>query len=104
DTVMLRAYSKYLLQIRVPFSLAYMIETLVDHPRIVRSLVDLFHLRFDPRRAKSGAGRVSELVKQIEERIDSVASLDEDRILRGFLNAVLSTLRTNYFQKQNDGQ
>ena len=33
-----------------------------------------------------------------------MASLDEDRILRRFLNAILATLRTNYFQKDENGE
>ena len=35
--------------------------------------------------------------------LDAVVNLDEDRILRRFLNLVQVTLRTNYFQKAADG-
>ncbi|MFQ5761164.1 MAG: NAD-glutamate dehydrogenase domain-containing protein, partial [Acidiferrobacterales bacterium] len=103
-TVVLRAYCKYLLQIRVPFSRAYMVETLTNHSNIARLLVDLFHARFDPARADKAEVRVADLLPQIEQHIDSVASLDEDRILRSFLNVIQATLRTNFFQKQSDGQ
>jgi glutamate dehydrogenase len=103
ETVMLRAYSKYLQQIRVPFSHAYMVQTLAQNPRIVRLLVELFCIRFDPQKAPDGQQRATELLKKIEEAIDAVASLDEDRILRSFLNLICSTLRTNYFQLTADG-
>ncbi len=104
DTVMLRAYYKYMLQIRIPFSRAYMIETLAKNPRITRMLVDLFHARFDPRRTSNAEQRTAALVKQIQEQVDAVASLDEDRILRSFLNVIQSTVRTNYFQSGTDGE
>ncbi len=103
-TVVLRAYCKYLLQIRVPFSRTYMVETLTNHSNIARLLVDLFRARFDPARVDQAEARVADLLSQIEQHIDSVASLDEDRILRSFLNVIQATLRTNFFQKQSDGQ
>jgi glutamate dehydrogenase len=103
ETVMLRAYSRYSQQIRIPFSHDYMVQTLVHNPHIVRRLVRLFHARFDPRQAKQAAERMDELTRKIVKRIDEVASLDEDRILRTFLNLVQSTVRTNYYQIAADG-
>ena len=103
ETVMLRAYSKYLQQIRVPFSHAYMVQTLAQNPRIVRLLVEYFCTRFDPRKALDAHEAAAQLVKKTQEAIDAVASLDEDRILRSFLNLMRSTLRTNYFQLTADG-
>ncbi|HEY4555821.1 MAG TPA: NAD-glutamate dehydrogenase, partial [Lysobacter sp.] len=35
--------------------------------------------------------------------LDRVSSLDEDRILRSFIGVMDATLRTNYFQRANDG-
>ncbi len=37
------------------------------------------------------------MAEQIEQAIDAVDSLDQDRILRGFLSVVTAMLRTNYF-------
>ncbi|MFT4255574.1 MAG: NAD-glutamate dehydrogenase [Pseudoxanthomonas sp.] len=36
--------------------------------------------------------------------LDRVASLDDDRILRGFIGAIEATLRTSYYQVGKDGQ
>jgi glutamate dehydrogenase len=47
---MLRACCKYLLQADVPFSQAYMEETLRSYPTLARLLVELFEARFDPDR------------------------------------------------------
>ncbi len=104
ETVMLRAYCKYLLQLRSPFSGAYMVETLVGNPRIARLLSELFQTRFDPVRAGRSEAHTASLVTDIEGRIDSVASLDEDRILRSFLNVIQATVRTNYFRQDANGQ
>ncbi|HEY6484682.1 MAG TPA: NAD-glutamate dehydrogenase domain-containing protein [Steroidobacteraceae bacterium] len=101
EIVILRAYCRYLLQTGVPFSQAYMERTLAGNPAIARNLVRLFERRFDPDAVRSarGAQRDAEkLVAQLRSDLDAVASLDEDRILRGYLNVVEATLRTNFYQ------
>jgi glutamate dehydrogenase len=105
EIVVLRAYCRYLLQTGVPFSQAYMERTLAGNPAIARNLVRLFERRFDPTatRPARGAERDGEkLVTQLRTDLDAVASLDEDRILRGYLNVVEATLRTNFYQLQNE--
>ena len=101
EIVILRAYCKYLRQAGTAFSQAYMEETLVASPRIARLLVRLFHNRFDPER--EDAKRVRRLAEQIELALNDVASLDQDRILRRLLAAILGTLRTSYYQTDADG-
>ena len=67
----------------------------------------MFHTRFDPRLELSIAQRgekQSEFLAEIETALGAVESLDEDRILRHFVNAVTSALRTNFYQTDNDGQ
>lgn len=115
----LRAYCKYLLQARIAFSQAYMEETLKTNAPIARTLVELFQRRFDPAQrqgrengqtadgaktaetaatAETAETAGEKLVAQIKELLDKVANLDEDRIIRRFLNAITSTLRTNFYQ------
>ena len=48
DVTVLRAYGRYLLQIKHAFGQTYMERTLAGHPDIARRLVALFHLRFRP--------------------------------------------------------
>ncbi|MEM7209952.1 MAG: NAD-glutamate dehydrogenase [Pseudomonadota bacterium] len=103
DTVMLRAYCKYLLQIRVPFSQSYMIDTLAANTHITAKLVELFHGRFDPDNTLPKA-KQEKIGKSIREMLDEVSNLDEDRILRGFLNLIESTLRTNFYQPDERGE
>ncbi|HVY58908.1 MAG TPA: NAD-glutamate dehydrogenase [Xanthobacteraceae bacterium] len=107
DIALVRTLSRYLRQLRVPYSQDYMWATLARHPAITARIVALFHLRFDPRFAAAGgerAARETLLAAEIETALQAVESLDEDRILRRFLNAVQSALRTNFYQLDADGQ
>ena len=99
----LRACCKYLRQAQIPFSQAYMEETLKRNPDLTRRLVDLFFARFDPAAEKDREKTVQGLVGEIEALLEEVSNLDEDRILRRFLNVIESTLRTNFFQPDAEG-
>lgn len=98
----LRAYAKYLRQAGTTFSQDYLEEALSGHVDVSRMLVDLFETRFDPERhADDPAARADaakQLTVRIEEALDQVASLDQDRILRSFLRLVNATLRTSYYR------
>ncbi len=107
EVALLRTYTKYLRQAGVPFSQDYMERTLAAYPAIAHGLVDLFLLRFDPAlgEAQSDArkSRGEAIEAALATALEGVATLDEDRILRRFLNAVRSTLRTNFWQTAADG-
>ncbi len=106
DVALIRTLSRFLRQIRVPYSQDYMWATLTKHAGITRNIVELFHARFDPR-AEAAANRADKqatLAANIEEALRAVESLDEDRILRQFVNAVQSAIRTNFFQTNESGQ
>jgi len=102
EVAIVRAYAKYLRQAGIPFSQEYMERALAAYPKVARLLVDLFVARFDPALGEAGSGERSARITSIEADfaacLEAVATLDEDRILRRFHNAVLCTLRTNYWQ------
>jgi len=99
EVTVLRAYAKYLRQAAFTFSQDYMEETLRRYPRIARRLARLFVARFDPAASpEERDARCLELTAAIEADLERVANLDQDRILRRFLNLIQSSLRTNYFQ------
>ena len=52
------------------------------------------------RRYPRSADRLQAIETTIADAIEGVATLDEDRILRRFLNAVRCSLRTNYWLRQ----
>ncbi|HWN40733.1 MAG TPA: NAD-glutamate dehydrogenase domain-containing protein, partial [Thermoanaerobaculia bacterium] len=103
EVTVLRAYCKYLRQARIPFSQSYMERTLARNPEITRRLVDLFLTLFDPARQEGSNERAATLVAEIGALLDQVKNVDEDRILRRYLNLVEATLRTNFFQKDAAG-
>jgi glutamate dehydrogenase len=104
EITVLRAIAKYLRQAGSTFSQDYMEDALAAHPSVARGLVELFGLRLDPARFERHRNSARALDRELEVAIDAVESLDEDRILRGFLRVVRAVLRTNYFQSEAAGQ
>ncbi len=101
EILVLRIYFKYLRQLGLQFSQAYVEQALSDNPQIAQKLVALFFARLDPESADPE--RAQALSSDIVEAIDSVSSLDEDRILRRLHNVIEATVRTNYFKRDADG-
>ncbi len=98
QVVVLRAICKYLLQTRAPFSQSYMAHTLASNPRIAALLVQLFLARFDPAPRHDAIKSSEKLTGRIEQALEAVTNLDQDRILRRYLAVIQAMLRTNYFQ------
>jgi glutamate dehydrogenase len=103
QAAVLRAYARYLRQAGILFSQPYMEQALGRAPALASRLVRLFETLFDPRADAGRAERVEALVAAIARALDDVARADDDRIVRRFLDAILSTLRTNHFQRDAAG-
>ncbi|WP_327429175.1 NAD-glutamate dehydrogenase [Streptomyces sp. NBC_01236] len=99
QAMVLRAYAKYLRQAGSTFSQDYMEDTLRNNVHTTRLLVSLFEARMSPDRQRAGVELTDALMEELDAALDQVASLDEDRILRSFLNLIKATLRTNFFQE-----
>ena len=129
----LRAYTRYLRQLGIPFTQAYLERVLTVHPVISGLIVQLFLALFDPdagveARADSGADggagagaeadaaakveaqkvpdaetRAEPLRAAIASGLEAIESAEDDRLLRRYLNLVESTLRTNWFQTDEHG-
>ncbi len=104
QAMVLRAYAKYLRQGGSTFSQDYIETCLTSNVHIARQLVRLFEARTNPAYAKAGTEVSDGLVEEITGALDQVASLDQDRILRSLLRLIQATLRTNYFQRDADGE
>ena len=102
--VILRTYTKYLRQAKAPFSQEYMEQALVGNPSITRNIVKFFEVCFDPAEHKGRNRNIVRLRQQIADGLNKVQSADEDRILRRYQNAVESSLRTNFYQTDADGE
>ncbi|UHC16731.1 NAD-glutamate dehydrogenase [Methylobacterium currus] len=113
DVALVRALGRYLRQLRIRYGQDYLAATLARHPALARRLVALFYARFDPRRdgdrqdgdRQNGdrAAAQDAVRAEIEADLAQVTSLDEDRILRRFVNLVEAAQRTNFFQLGRNG-
>jgi glutamate dehydrogenase len=104
ETSLLRCYTKYLLQLGMPFSQDYMEDVLVAHAAFVRLLIDQFKFQFDPDLSKSAREKQLDLLlPKVQRRINKAKNVDEDRILSAFAGAINATLRSNYFQHDANG-
>ncbi|WP_299593090.1 NAD-glutamate dehydrogenase [uncultured Microbulbifer sp.] len=105
EVTMLRAYARYLKQTKFSASQSYIAATLANHVEITRNLVALFRAMFDPRinaTDRQDQSRVERLIKKIHDGLDNVDNLNEDQVIRRYLDLIRGTLRTNFFQL--DGQ
>ncbi len=100
----LRAYAKYLRQAGTTFSQEYIEKVLLGNVRLARLLVRYFEARLAPGRSEEVRSELCDALKEeVLASLDEVASLDEDRILRAYLEMIAATLRTNFFQKTESG-
>ncbi|MBV1699907.1 MAG: NAD-glutamate dehydrogenase, partial [Hyphomicrobiales bacterium] len=107
DIALIRTLSRFLRQVRVPYSQDYMWTTLRKHAAIAAEIVALFHARFDPALGPADGERAAvqeTIAAKIETALQAVDSLDEDRIVRRFVNAVQSAIRSNFYQHGADGR
>ncbi|NOZ43281.1 MAG: NAD-glutamate dehydrogenase [Alphaproteobacteria bacterium] len=104
QVLILRVYSKYLRQLSLSYSETYMQDTLTQNWQIARNLAALFETNFALEPAEASREDASlKLEKTIRRQFENVASLDQDRMLRSYLNVITSSLRTNFYQTCDDG-
>ncbi|WP_067830016.1 NAD-glutamate dehydrogenase [Actinomadura kijaniata] len=100
QAMVLRAYALYLRQTGTSFSKRYIEQVLLRNAQITRLLVRLWESRMDPSLAGGESERSAGITEEITGKLDEVASLDEDRILRAYLAMIQATLRTNHYQRK----
>ncbi|WP_100959297.1 NAD-glutamate dehydrogenase [Bosea sp. FBZP-16] len=104
EAALLRALGRYLRQVGAPYAQGYIADALTRHSGIATGLVKLFVAKFDPHLSdEKRAEQMKAERERIEAALADVTSLDEDRILRRFVNLIDATLRTNFFQIGPDG-
>jgi glutamate dehydrogenase len=103
----LRTYARYLKQIRFGFSQEFISDTLCKYAKISADLVFYFESRFDPASTPSGetgSHHEADIEARLLAAFDQVALLNEDRILRRYLNLMRATLRVNHFRTDDHGR
>ncbi|MBV6631773.1 MAG: NAD-glutamate dehydrogenase [Alphaproteobacteria bacterium] len=106
EVALLRAYSRYLRQLRFPLSQLALAKILAANPKITKELVSLHHAMHDPAGPEDKAARDSAVgghLVALDHALEDVNSLDDDRAIRAFISVIRETLRTNYFQRDKAG-
>jgi glutamate dehydrogenase len=96
QVAILRAYRKYRQRVSASFTEEYQNDAFAANPTIAAGLVHLFDATFDPVSSVAPAD-VEAIRESIGVALQSVASLDQDRILRGMFGTIEATVRTNVY-------
>ena len=106
EAAFLRTCARYRQQTGLDPSQAIQEEALAAYPDIARGLLELARVKFDPEFAsdrKQRSDAVAEAAERLRKALDDVASLDHDRALRRIFHLVQATLRTNFYQRDENG-
>ena len=95
--LVLRAYGRYLQQAGIPQSQDFIAGALNRYPDIARALHALFLARLDPAEEGEGQTLAKHLKAQIKDALEQVPNIDDDTIIRRYVNLVDASLRTNHF-------
>lgn len=103
DVEILRALTRYLRQIGIAFSASYLMAVLNAHADVALCLVRLFHALNGPgfQGDRDAEARIAR--EALAAALEATQSLDEDRIIRRYINLVEAVVRTNAFQRLPDG-
>ncbi len=100
----LRAYTKYILQLNFPYSKQFIANVACKYPNISTALVNYFYAKFDPAVNESERkGRIGALETEIKQGLQNVSSVAEDKVITQIFETMRATLRTNFFQKDAAG-
>jgi glutamate dehydrogenase len=94
SVVLLRAWFRYLRQAGLTYGLATVADALRRAPKVAAALIERFDVAHDPARSTRDLAAAD---AAIEQGLDAVSAIDDDRILRALRSVIAATLRTNAF-------
>ncbi|TGP22162.1 MULTISPECIES: NAD-glutamate dehydrogenase [unclassified Mesorhizobium] len=97
EITILRAYGRYLQQAGIPQSQDFIAAALNRYPEIARGLHQLFVARLGPKAETEGVVAAKHLKAKIKDALEEVPNIDDDTIIRRYLNLIEASLRTNHF-------
>ncbi|TIU58641.1 MAG: NAD-glutamate dehydrogenase, partial [Mesorhizobium sp.] len=97
EITILRAYGRYLQQAGIPQSQDFIAAALNRYPDIARGLHALFVARLGPAAETEGVVAAKHLKAKIKDALEEVPNIDDDTIIRRYLNLIEASLRTNHF-------
>lgn len=95
ETLLFRAWFRYLRQTGFAYGLATAVEALKKAPDVARDIIAYFRALHQPGRREDA--EAERLHGAIENGLKKVGAIDDDRMLRRFRAVVRATLRTNAF-------
>ncbi len=101
EVLVLRAVARWLRQVRTPWSQDYLWATLHRQPGLAVDLVALFRARLDPMIVEDREAAEARVVERIEAALSQVASLDDDTIVRRFVEVIRAMVRTDFFREED---
>jgi len=104
EVALLRAYSRYMKQIGFAFSESFIAETLGKYPELTSYVIKYFQTRFAASKMnmETRSRHLEKLDGQFLEMLESVDTINEDRIFRRYHELISATVRTNFFQKEKN--
>ncbi|GAB5428404.1 MAG: NAD-glutamate dehydrogenase [Devosia indica] len=102
DGALLRALSRYLRQVGTSHSQRYIARAMVTQRSAAQALVALFAALHDPE-VIDRAQAAEDARAAIVAALDQITSLDEDTIVRRFWNLIEASVRTNAWQRDENG-
>jgi len=106
ETALIRALARHRQQSGLDPSQRVQEAALSAHPTVTARILNLFQTKFDPSLKldlKARKAKAAEIMAEITEALQTVESLDEDRVLRRIALLVGAIQRTNYYQPDPDG-
>ncbi len=106
EAALIRALARFRQQSGLDPSQRSQEEALSAHPECAQLILELFRVKFDP--AEKGTiekrrERAQAVMARIEDALQAVESLDDDRVLRRLALLVGAIQRTNYYQPSEGG-
>ncbi len=105
EAALFRAFGRYLRQAGLRFEQEDVAKALYSHHTITQCILDLFHLRFNPKTNRQNLeSKQTHITKKIDILLEEVTSLNDDIIFRRIICLVKGIQRTNFFTKKETDQ
>ena len=99
EIAVLRALGKYIIQAGAPYNYEQICAALNANPDAAAALIAAFHAKMRPQ-----AGDATAAFAALQNRLQQVQSAEHEAILRWYFDLLTALLRTNYYQKDANGQ
>ncbi|OEY86575.1 glutamate dehydrogenase [Wolbachia pipientis] len=98
EVLLIRTLSAYLKQVSFSYNQEYIERVVAEYPKIVKYLIQLFRVRFNPNIDIDRVQTTNIFKKKIEDLLKSISNISHDIIIRSIFNLIMAIVRTNYYQ------